>query len=92
MRGHEVEHPAGQLVVMDARVPLRGNRVHCPRCGALDEQFVLLASLPLQPDVDRARRDRGGQRPKVVWRRARDCCELAETPVRQCGGTIRRLV
>jgi hypothetical protein len=64
--GHEVEHPAGQLVVMDARVPLRGDRVHGPGCGALDEQLALFASLPLEPDVDCAGRNRRGQRPKVV--------------------------
>ena len=30
--GHEVEHPAGQLVVVDPRVPRRGDRVDGPRC------------------------------------------------------------
>jgi hypothetical protein len=45
MLGLEVEHPTGQLVVMDARVPLRGDRVDRPWWGALDEQLVLLAEL-----------------------------------------------
>src|SRR5439155_16441616 len=92
MPGHEVEHPTGELVVMDARVPLRGDREHCPWRGALDEQLVLFASLPLKPYVDCARRNRGGQRPKVVWRRTRDRRELTETPVRQCGGRTRCFV
>jgi hypothetical protein len=90
--GHEAEYPAGELVVMDARVPLRGDRVHSPWCGALDEQLVLFASLPLKPEIDCVRRNRRGQRPKVLWRRARDSRELAETPVCQCGGAARRLV
>src|SRR5688572_27107753 len=77
--------------MVDARVPLRGDRVDRPWCGALDEQLVLLAPLPLKPVVDCAGRNRGGQRPKVVWRRAGDGRELAETPVRQCGGAARCL-
>ena len=51
--GHEVEHPAGQLVVVDACVPRRGDRVHGPRFGAVREELVLLATLPPQPVVDR---------------------------------------
>jgi hypothetical protein len=42
--GHEAEHPRGQLVVMDARVPLRGDRVlagfqvHVPK--PVDPQYL----------------------------------------------------
>src|SRR5436190_17409228 len=49
------------------------------------------ASLPLQPVVDRGRRDRCGQRSEVLRRRACNGGELLEAPVRQIGGTARRL-
>ena len=51
--GHEVEHPAGQLVVVDPRAPRRGDRVDGPRFVAVDEELVLLATLTAQPVVDR---------------------------------------
>ena len=50
--GHEVEHPAGQLVVVDACVARRCDRVHGPRCGLIGEQLMLFPSLPPQPVVD----------------------------------------
>src|SRR3954468_15235912 len=53
---------------------------------------MLLATDPLEPVVDRVGRDRRGQRAKVVWRRAGDSRELAETPVRQSGGAARGLM
>src|SRR3954470_3976664 len=52
---------------------------------------MLCALDPRQPVVDRAGRDRRRERSKVVWRRAGDGRELAETPVRQSGGATRRL-
>src|SRR4029077_13422850 len=52
---------------------------------------MLFASLPLEPVIDCAGRNRRGQRPKVAWRRAGDGRELAETPVGQCGSATRRL-
>src|SRR4030081_2099718 len=45
---------------------------------------------PRQPVVDRAGRDRRRERSEVVWWRAGDGRELAETPVRQSGGATRR--
>src|SRR3954452_24796041 len=51
---------------------------------------MLCALDPRQPVVDRAGRDRRGERSKVIWRRAGDGRELAETPVRQSGGATRR--
>src|SRR4051812_22660726 len=51
---------------------------------------MLCALDPRQPVVDRAGRDRRRERSKVVWRRAGDGRELAETPVRQSGGATRR--
>src|SRR3954464_7215166 len=51
---------------------------------------MLCALDPRQPVVDRAGRDRRRERSKVVWRRAGDSRELAETPVRQSGGATRR--
>src|SRR5438132_14340221 len=65
--------------------------MHGPRCGVFDEQLMPFSLLPLKPVVDCVGRNRSGQRPKVVWRRAGDCRELAETPVGQCGGLTRRL-
>src|SRR5687767_12487046 len=52
---------------------------------------MLVSRLPLQPVVDRAGRDRRGQRSKVAWRRAGDGRELAEAPVGQVGDPTRRL-
>jgi hypothetical protein len=52
VRGHEVEHPAGQLVVMDACVARRCDRAHGPRCGLIGEQQMLFPSLPPQPVID----------------------------------------
>src|SRR5262245_37429690 len=52
---------------------------------------MLSALDPREPVVDRVRRDRRRERSKVVWRRAGDGRELAETPVRQSGGATRRL-
>src|SRR5262245_64434938 len=51
---------------------------------------MLSALDPRQPVVDRVGRDRRRERAKVVWRRAGDGRELAETPVRQSGGATRR--
>src|SRR5437762_13972104 len=51
---------------------------------------MLCALDPRQPVVDRAGRDRRRERSEVVWRRAGDGRELAETPVRQIGGATRR--
>src|SRR3954453_11244702 len=51
---------------------------------------MLCALDPRQPVVDRAGRDRRRERSEVVWRRAGDRRELAETPVRQSGGVARR--
>src|SRR3954452_23862783 len=51
---------------------------------------MLCALDPRQPVVDRAGRDRRGEGSEVVWRRAGDGRELAETPVRQSGGVARR--
>src|SRR5438067_5089776 len=65
--------------------------MHGPWCGVFDEQLMPFTLLPLKPVVDCAGRNRCGQRPKVVWRRAGDGRELAETPVGQCGGLARRL-
>ena len=65
MLGHEIEHPAGQLVVVDPRVPRRGDGVDGPRFVAVDEELLLLATLTAQPVVDRVGRDLGGQRPEV---------------------------
>ena len=81
--GHEVEHAVGQLVVVDSRVPRRGDRVDGPRFGAIREELMLVALLPLQPVVDRVRRDRRGQRSEVFGRRAGDASELLEAPVCQ---------
>ncbi len=53
MLGHEVEHPPGQLVMMHTRVPRRGHGVNGPWIVAVDEELVLLATLTLQPDIDR---------------------------------------
>ena len=58
--GHEIEHPAGQLVVMDPRVPRRGDRVDGPRFVAVHEELVLLATLTTKPVVDRIGGDRRG--------------------------------
>jgi hypothetical protein len=52
MVGHEVEYPAGQLVVMDACIARRRDRVHGPRCGLIGEHLMLFASLPLEPVAD----------------------------------------
>src|SRR3954466_7541249 len=52
---------------------------------------MLCALDPRQPVVDRAGRDRRRERSEVVWRRAGDSRELAETPVRQSGGAPCRL-
>ena len=91
MLGHEVEHPAGQLVVVDPRVPRRGDRVDGPRFVAVDEELLLLATLTAQPVVDRVGRDRGGQRSEVFRRRGGDAGELLEAPVRESGLATRRV-
>src|SRR5205085_8885243 len=75
---------------MDTCVTRRRDRVHGPRCGVGNEQLMLCALDPRQPVVDRAGRDRRRERSEVVWRRAGDGRELAETPVRQSGGAARR--
>src|SRR5690606_15569297 len=80
---HEVEHPASQLVVVDPRVPRRGDRVDGPRCVAFDEELLLVSTLATKPEVDRVRRDRRGQGPEVFRRAASDASELLEAPVRQ---------
>ena len=54
-----------------------------PRFGRVREELLLDAGAPLQPVVDRVRRDRRGQRSEVVRRRAGDAGELLEAPVRQ---------
>ena len=69
--GHEVEHPAGQLVVVDPRAPRRGDRVDGPRFVAVDEELVLLATLTAQPVVDRIGGDRRGQRSEASAARRR---------------------
>src|SRR3954466_10508741 len=51
---------------------------------------MLCALDPRQPVIDRVGRDRRRERSEVVWRRAGDGRELAETPVRQSGGAARR--
>src|SRR3954468_19458847 len=51
---------------------------------------MLCALGPRHPVVDRAGHDRRRERSEVVWRRAGDGRELAETPVRQIGGATRR--
>ena len=80
---HEVEHSCCQLVVVDSRVPLRGDGVDCPRFGAIGEELMPVALLPLQPVVDRARRDRRGQGSEVLRRRAGYARELLEAPMRK---------
>ena len=52
----------------------RGEVIACTVHGAVavDEQLMLLATLPLQPVIDRVGRDRRGQRAEVVRRRAGD--------------------
>src|SRR5262245_32216740 len=52
---------------------------------------MLRAVDPRESEVDCAGRNRRRKRSKVVWRRAGDGGELAETPVRQSGGATRRL-
>ena len=51
--GHQVEHPASQLVVMDPCVARRCDRVHGPRCGLIAEQLMLVSPLPPKPVIDR---------------------------------------
>ena len=41
--GHEVEHAVGQLVVVDPRVPRRGDRVDGPRFVPIREELMLVA-------------------------------------------------
>jgi hypothetical protein len=65
--------------------------VHGPWFVAIDEQLALLAREPLQAVVDGRCGDHRRQRPKVAWRRAGHGGELAEAPVRQGGGPIRRV-
>ena len=91
MLGHEVEHPAGQLVVVDPRVPRRGDRVHGPRIVAVDEELLPLATLMAQPVVDRLGGDRRGQRAEVLRRRGGDAGELLEAPVREGRVATRRV-
>jgi hypothetical protein len=87
---HEVEHSCCQLVMVDSRVPLRGDGVDCPRFGAIDEELMPVALLPLQPVVDRARRDRRRQGSEVFGRRAGYTSELLEAPVRERRDLARR--
>src|SRR5512137_2880799 len=56
------------------------------------EEQMLVAALPLQPEVDRAGRDRRGQRPEVFRRRTSDRGELLEAPVGQGGVAPGRVV
>src|SRR5499427_1451554 len=77
---------------MDTCVARRRDRVHGPGCGVGDEQLMLCAVDPRESVVDCAGRNRRRKRSKVVWRRAGDGRELAETPVRQSGGAARRFV
>ena len=79
--GHQVEHPGCQLVVVDPRVLLRGDRVDGPRFGAAHEELMLVAVLPSQPVVHRARRDGRGQGSEVFRRRAGYARELLEAPM-----------
>src|SRR3954465_1877126 len=51
---------------------------------------MLCAADPREAEVDRGGRDRRRKRSEVVWRRAGDGRELAETPMRQSGGAARR--
>src|SRR5262245_14677653 len=51
---------------------------------------MLRALDPRESEVDCAGRNRRRKRSEVVWRRAGDGRELAETPVRQSGGVARR--
>src|SRR5689334_3256751 len=51
---------------------------------------MLCALDPRQPVIDRVGRDRRRERSEVVWRRAGDGRELAETPMRQSSGATRR--
>jgi len=57
--------------------------VERPRLGSVRVELLLAAVAPLQPVVDRVRRDRRGQRSEVIRRRASDAGELLEAPVRQ---------
>jgi hypothetical protein len=91
VQGHEVEHPAGQLVVVDPRVPLGGDRVNGPRRVAVGEELVLLPTLTSQPMIDRVGGDRRGQRAEVLRRRGGYTGELLEAPVRERGLTPRRV-
>jgi hypothetical protein len=84
--GHEIEHPGRELVVVDPRVPRRGDRVDRPRRLSIGEELMPFATLPLEAHVDRARRDRRGQCPEVLRRRAGNRRELLEAPVRQRSG------
>src|SRR5688572_4994034 len=42
MLDHEVEHPGGQLVMVDACIARRRDRVHGPWRGTLDEELMLV--------------------------------------------------
>ena len=77
--------------MVDPRVPRRGDRPDCPRCVAVDEELVLLATLTAQPVIDRIGRDRRGQRSKIFRRRGGDAGELLEAPVRKGGLAMRRV-
>ena len=80
---HEVEHSCCQLVMVDSRGPLRGDGMDCPRFGAIHEELMPVALLPLQPVVDRAGRNRRGQGSEIFGRRAGYTSELLEAPVRE---------
>src|SRR5216684_4811093 len=52
---------------------------------------MLRSALLAEPVVQSVRRDRCGQRTEVIRWRAGNGGELAEAPVRQSGGAVRRL-
>ncbi len=91
MLDHEVEHAAGQLVVVNPRVPRRGDGVDGPRVVAVHEKLLLVARVTTQPVVDRVGCDHSGQRAEVVRRRSGDAGELLEAPVREGAVATRRV-
>jgi hypothetical protein len=80
MRRHEVEHPSGQLVVVNPCVPRPfdfAQGADGPRRALVHEQLVLCAGLTRHPVVDGRRGDRRGKRAEVLPRRAGDGGEHA---------------